>query len=155
MLWLYDPFYEIKVCILTLILFSLFFTWILNPAVENIDQRVCLQGVCLKYLLERSFCDWLNTKTKTLERIILGSTLWWWLCLVMTHKETDLRLVHCQDVSWGLLCLWHLARLDCYVQGHGHSDGWKRDWMFVSHIRLVPLVSLQPNLMGGYSVTSV
>ena len=76
-------------CVLTPVLFNLFFIWVLTHALHDFER-----GVYLRYRLDGSLFDLrrLNAKTKTLERLILDALLAN-DCVLMAHSEPDLRTI--------------------------------------------------------------
>ena len=71
------------------VLFNLFITCVLTPAVRDLDH-----GVYLRYRFDGSLFNLkhLSTKTKTLERMILKE-LFANDYALMAHKESDLQLI--------------------------------------------------------------
>ncbi|XP_024052555.2 uncharacterized protein LOC112104472, partial [Terrapene carolina triunguis] len=74
-------------CVLTPVLFNLFFACVLNHAVKDLDQ-----GIYLKYRHDGSLFDLrrLNAKTKTVQKLLLEA-LFADNCALMAHTENDLQ----------------------------------------------------------------
>ena len=77
-------------CVLAPVLFSLFFTSVLNHALRDLEQ-----GVYLRFRLDGFLFDLLRltAKTKTVEKTVIEA-LFTDDCALMSHRESDLQIVN-------------------------------------------------------------
>ena len=76
-------------CVLTPVLFNMFFTCVLSHAIREFEQ-----GVCLRYRLDGSLFDLrqITAKTKTVEKTVLEA-LFADACALMAHRESDFQII--------------------------------------------------------------